>query len=305
MPSTKGPIFRMFSPSAKSKEENVEKRREQVRRAQHVYRQRKTRYVKSLEADLAASRTRERDMSRRNGKLEAQVKALLQLLEIHGLDVPDLEALPVDDHSVYLGITQFGTAQYAHAEWPKVQDRGSPLPSLESSPQSDPVLSSPVCQFDQTMIGMEFVLKIEEPCLGHVHGDPTRPEDPSNHALTVTSQLLCITSSLPPKRSSLVPVQDVPSDILDRLLALAPAVSGEDEITPIQAWDSLRRKPVTGSLDIRTVMTLAEKLRDSAKCHGFGAVLTLGAFDHIVGELMRSTIGSQLSGNAFGIPQAI
>lgn len=34
MPSTKGPIFRMFSPSAKTKEENVEKRREQVRRAQ-------------------------------------------------------------------------------------------------------------------------------------------------------------------------------------------------------------------------------------------------------------------------------
>lgn len=98
-------------------------------------------------------------MYKRNAQLEGQVKVLVQLLHAHGLDVPDLDAVPADDQTPFLGITQFGTAPYAHAEWPQTQDRASPLPSLESTPKSDPILSSPVCQFDQTMVGMEFVLK--------------------------------------------------------------------------------------------------------------------------------------------------
>ncbi|KAK0390832.1 hypothetical protein NLU13_0335 [Sarocladium strictum] len=142
--------------------------------------------------------------------------------------------------------------------------------------------------------------RIEEPCLQHVHGDPSRPEDPSNHALTITSQLLCISSKPPPKRASLLPVQDVPGEILNRLLALAPAVtSGDAELTPIQAWDLLRRKPMIGSLDLRTVMNLAETLRDSVKCHGFGAVMELGLFDLLVGDLIKKAISSSLSSGGF------
>ena len=77
-----------------------------------------------------------------------------------------------------------------------------------------------------------------------------------------------MSSSPPPNRSSLLPVQNVPASILDRLLALAPTVSGQQDVTPIQAWDELRRKPVLGGLDLRSVMALAERLRDAAKCHG-------------------------------------
>jgi len=70
-----------------------------------------------------------------------------------------------------------------------------------------------------------------------------------------------------------------PAVILERLLALAPQVvvgeardesSGEVStgITPIQAWEQIRKRPVVGSLDLRSIMGLAEKLRDAAKCHG-------------------------------------
>lgn len=37
----------------------------------------------------------------------------------------------------------------------------------------------------------------------------------------------------------------------------------------------------------------------------FGAVLTQGAFEHIVGELMKSTIGGQLSNGGLGVLQQI
>lgn len=65
-----------------------------------------------------------------------------------------------------------------------------------------------------------------------------------------------------------VPVHDSPASVLDRLLVLAPGVSCDEGITPIQAWDEIRRKPMLGSLDLRCLMTLAERLRDGAKCHG-------------------------------------
>lgn len=94
---------------------------------------------------------------------------------------------------------------------------------------------------------------------------------------------------------------------MSRLLQLAPAVSKDDELTPVQAWDQLSRKPVLGSLDLGCLMTLAERLRDNAKCHGqvyrdqfndaleltkysFGAVLTHDVFDQEVEAVMRSKI---------------
>jgi hypothetical protein len=111
--------------------------------------------------------------------------------------------------------------------------------------------------------------RIEEPCLDHVHGDRTKPEEPSGHALTATAQILSISSSAPPKRCSLLPVQDLPASILDRMLALAPEVATDDGITPIQAWDILRRKSSLGNLTRNSLMVLAENLRNSAKCHGY------------------------------------
>ena len=123
-----------------------------------------------------------------------------------------------------------------------------------------------VCRGEVTLI---HKYRIEEPCLGHIHGDPTRPDDPSGHALTLTSQLSSLSPAPPPEEgSSPSAAQDVTASILNRLLLLAPTLSGEADVTPIQAWDELRQKPALGNLDLKSVMTLAEKLRDAAKCHG-------------------------------------
>ncbi|KAL2024240.1 hypothetical protein VTK56DRAFT_9396 [Thermocarpiscus australiensis] len=295
--SSKGAIFRMFNPAGRKKEDAVEKRREQLRQAQHVYRQRKTRYVKALEGELATSRRRECQMFAEKKRLENDIQMMLHLLSQHGISPPDI-SLSQDAQATPGRLTQSPTSQdeplvYIHPEWPQAPKLlpSPPPPPFSIIPSNDNTsMSSRVCEVDQTTLGMTFVLKIEEPCLSHVHGDSTNPDNPSGHALTATSHLLCLSSQPPPKRSSLLPVQDAPAGILDRLLALAPQVTCEAEVTPIQAWDEIRRKPVFGSLDLRCVMSLAERLRDAAKCHGFGAVVDYAVFQKLVGELIAQKI---------------
>ncbi|KAK4141696.1 uncharacterized protein C8A04DRAFT_30683 [Dichotomopilus funicola] len=303
--SSKGSIFRMFNPGRRPKEEDTgEKRREQLRRAQHVYRQRKTRYVKALETDVKTSRLRECQILAEKKHLEDDVQMLLRILAQHGIATPELSSSRVNGNGASPGqLTQSespmshdGSQVYTHTEWPQASTFSPPpLPSPFSiSPDDNTSLSSRVCEFDQTTLGMKFVLKIEEPCLGHIHGNPKTPEEPSNHALTATSQLLSLSSSStpPPKRSSLLPVQNTPAGILDRLLTLAPEVvtNSETEVTPIQAWDEIQRKPMLGNLDLRGLMALAERLRDAAKCHGFGAVVEVEVFQRLVREMVTSKV---------------
>lgn len=125
-----------------------------------VYRQRKTRYVKALEGDLAASRRRETDMSLDKSNLETQVQVLLQLLEQHSIQVPDVVKLPREDSAAlqHLNNNHSIATQYAHSEWPSVSSSISPIPSLSTASENDPILASQICNLDLTMVGMRFVL---------------------------------------------------------------------------------------------------------------------------------------------------
>ncbi|KAJ1323552.1 AP-1-like transcription factor [Microdochium nivale] len=314
--SSPRPIFRMFNPNKKSKEEAAEQRREQLRRAQNTYRLRKTRYIKDLEGSLSRSQQREH-------RLSTEVERLQAICRQHGV--------PTDPNSTMTLL---------------------PSPPPTSSQGGFPSLATRACDVDQATLGMTFVLKIEEPCLGHIHGDPKRPDDPSGHAMTATSHLLCLqqdrarqnaqraSPGLPPAQGdsrwtrsfrhsptsataassfSSSPSSSWPSPlllattadgstqpgaILERLLALAPEVvppsssssKGDNEsgegvgITPIQAWNEIQRRPVLGSLDLRCIMGLAEKLRDAARCHGFGAVVDYTIFQQLVVEFMTAKI---------------
>ncbi|KXJ88054.1 hypothetical protein Micbo1qcDRAFT_207803 [Microdochium bolleyi] len=303
--SSPRPMFRMFNPNKKSKEEAAEQRREQLRRAQNTYRQRKTRYVKDLETALSKSQQREH-------RLVAELERLQTVCHHHGV-LTDARGTPT---------------------LPSPPPSSTRLGGFSS-------LAARACDVDQATLGMTFVLKIEEPCLDHIHGDPKKPDEPSGHAMTATAHLLCLqreqshvrnASASPPQnrwtrnfKSSpastasasspgsswpspllLAATADAsdsatqPSVILERLLALAPDVAtlppsgaggGESVgITPIQAWDEIRRRPVLGSLDLQCIMGLAEKLRDSARCHGFGAVVDHSVFQQLLVEFMSSKI---------------
>ena len=65
-----------------------------------------------------------------------------------------------------------------------------------------------------------------------------------------------------------MPYEDAHAVFLTRLLAAAPDIARPGEITPIQAWNDLKSRPLFGGLDVKSLMHLADTLRDAVKCHG-------------------------------------
>ncbi|WZH47238.1 hypothetical protein QYS62_008382 [Fusarium acuminatum] len=305
-------IFRIFNPG-EPKENPVEKRRAQLRRAQQSYRNRKDRYARTLEDELAKSRSSEAELMRECAQLRSNLQVALDQLAQHGIGFPseikskdptytDSEwPIPSSTTASSSGLSpNYGVGGQAVDIVPSPQlISPSSFGDFYDSPGSSqgPILftqgvlsNSRVCEVDQIVAGMEFVLKIEEPCLGHFHGDPKKPDEPANHALTASAHLVAACDYLSPTSNSPPPVSpafgNIPKAMLDRLLALAPDLSDEGDLTPIQAWNSIRCRPNFGGFDIRSLGTLATKLKKAVKCHGFGAVVKQSVFESLVRETL-------------------
>jgi hypothetical protein len=145
-----------------------------------------------------------------------------------------------------------------------------------------------VGDIDPTVLGMEFVLAIEQPCLGHIHGNPDEPDEPCGHALTLSSQVLSAshqTSTGSPGQCEAL-CQKTPSAMLESLLELSTELCADHEITPAQAWRHIRSQPHFGGLELRALRALAEMLRDAVKCHGFGAVIEQTVFRNLTFQVL-------------------
>lgn len=132
------------------------------------------------------------------------------------------------------------------------------------------------CQNQGPLTVATLSLSLESPCLGHIHGDPATPTQPSGHALTITSHLLAMA---PPTSPSQVPQDtattlsqaraDAPTEILDRLLSLSADLAAEGEVTPVQAWNRICREPPQLKwLGVHGLRWLMDKLTSAVKCHG-------------------------------------
>ncbi|KAF5012637.1 hypothetical protein FDECE_1329 [Fusarium decemcellulare] len=308
-------IFRIFNPG-EPKENPVEKRRAQLRRAQQSYRGRKDKYTRTLEEELAKARSKEAELTRECEQLRAGLQNALHQLSQQGVDVSgELKSkdagYPANEYAtppsrtvgsstgaspIYLG--DFGNHAVDIVPSPQLISPESFGDYSSPEGQRAPVLfnygavtNSPrVSEVDQIIVGMEFVLKIEEPCLGHLHGDAKKPHEPCNHALTASSQLMAACDYPSPTNNSPPPVSpsfgNTPTAMLERLLTLAPDLSNEGELTPVQAWNNIRCRPNFGGLDARNLGTLAEKLKKAVKCHGFGAVVKQSVFEGLVYETL-------------------
>lgn len=61
----------------------------------------------------------------------------------------------------------------------------------------------------------------------------------------------------------------MPAIGIERLLELSESVPLDDgELTPVQAWDKLRRHPEFGSLEVERLKTLEQALLKGVKCYG-------------------------------------
>ncbi|KAL7922925.1 hypothetical protein ACQKWADRAFT_290716 [Trichoderma austrokoningii] len=315
-------IFRIFNPR-EPKGDPVEKRRAQLRRAQQSYRDRKDKYTKALEAELARTRRNEAGLASEIQQLRASVHILTALLSQNGISLPPefaeeishSHALHTDESSpaseraqkataAQEGLQQLDlTSKPANQSSPSSSDgfnlrhHGSryfrrqrpPVPTATITLSAEPSDRTHLSDLDATTVGMEFVLTLERPCLGHIHGNPKKPNEPGGHALSATVQLQSALSLPPidPQDPKPPPYQQAPAAVLDRLLNLAPSVSEDGDVTPIQAWHYIRHQPHFGGFEIQNLNRLAEKLLVSMKCHGFGAAIQPSLFESTVRETLN------------------
>lgn len=200
---------------------------------------------------------------------------------------------PPDDGSRELPMATGSTRPHAYPEGHRTRAPMNQPPLLGTSKQASDLHGNSLMQnADLVAVAMDFVLtyvylpraktaalivltspskRLERPCLGHLHGDPSEPHKATGHVLTTSAQLHFASSGpvfTPPGTVRVPSYEHTPEDVLDRLLDLAPGVCSEGEVTPVQAWRYVRDRPYFGGLDALSLRRLAERLRGVVKCHG-------------------------------------
>ncbi|KAI0965060.1 hypothetical protein F4678DRAFT_454051 [Xylaria arbuscula] len=284
-------IFRMFSPdNKKSKEERAKKRKAQLRNAQLTYRERKERYTKALEEHVAEARTNESDLHREIGELRETVQKLAQFILDLGVQIPDEIKLP-DELSLVpkrMPANEWSSQQgYDHSISSQTYSTvREDAPKAESI--SDPNNLLRLGDLDLLAVGIEFVLTLERPCVNHLYPNEDTAHEVGGHALTVSGQLAPVypKSVFESNRAHETFCREIPEQSLHSLLALSSELCPESEITPVEAWHSIRSQPLFGGVRAQNLWRLVERLRDAAICHGFGTVIKRESFEQFMFETL-------------------
>ncbi|KAL5431527.1 hypothetical protein PMIN07_009415 [Paraphaeosphaeria minitans] len=322
--------------SASEEPQNAyQKRREQVRRAQKTHRERKETYVKSLETEVIQLRANEARLFQETKTLYAEISAMKIALARNGIVIPSSVSLPPQDQDPAMeerwgrnadtvgrdgdedvfefSVTEKSTKQ-SHERivvrrQPRKRGNGRSLTEVGSDqpfppfPASfDTSLSSPsspsplVGSQDPTAIGMDFILSLEAPCLGHIphthtHANDTDTDNASSssgHALMASATLLHFHD---PPTLSLThphgpsPAWTVPESGVQRLLELARSIPLDGEVTPVQAWACIRQHPQYASLRVERLEGMKKGLLAWVKCYGFGGVVPQDVFEDTMRDL--------------------
>ncbi|KAL5340292.1 hypothetical protein BJX70DRAFT_361361 [Aspergillus crustosus] len=263
------------------------RRKEQVRKAQQNYRQRKEGYIKSLEREVIHLRSSRSELQGETKKLNSEVgwlRAILAQYEIAVPPMPEVSPLTAQDQEQSL-IPVSPTATVCVARDHKDKKRVIVLEDSEGTSTSgsfptsgstpDPAGAS---IHGDVVAGMNFILSLEGPCLEHVRSSvgvqSTEPDQGHvhGHALTLTASVFRLydDSSIPPAEDQLLSVS---RQTLDRLLQLSSQLSTGDELTPIQIWSFLCQSGWLGNARPQQVSAVAEELLEYIQCYGYGAVI--------------------------------
>ncbi|KAE8828589.1 hypothetical protein PTNB73_06279 [Pyrenophora teres f. teres] len=162
----------------------------------------------------------------------------------------------------------------------------TPPGSGPSSPQHTNYMGN----IDPEVVGMDFVLTLESPCLQHIDVAPS--EDPNitscastGHSLTLSACVFHNHPSQPGQRQNSSTPWEIPQASISTLLALSASIPlAESEVTPVQAWDYVRRQDQFAGLEVARWETLKEKLLGFVRCYGFGGVIPRDVFENAVFE---------------------
>lgn len=289
-----------------------------------TYRERKDRYTKALEQELAVSRAREAHLMQENARLKETIQTLKHghgfagthqtrtasdggsstlngIVSLDGIDISSDELAAFDfdlNDAADLNWPDFTTVSNSLCSSPQLRQVTAALSASLSPTSSTSVTSPPCCigDVDATDIGMQFILKLEEPCIGHMHTPAKAQEEgnvSNNHSLTVTSRLadMGFTDGSDKMQNMMQREGKETRLIMQSMLALSKdlVLPHSGSLTPVQAWQSVCAQPQFASLPVRTVQALGESLRDLVKCHGFGAVIEQSIFAEQVSRALASS----------------
>ncbi|CAI9628269.1 unnamed protein product [Alternaria burnsii] len=293
-----------------------QRRREQVRRAQKTHRERKEAYTASLESEVVQLRANEARLSQEAKTLYSEVTFLKILLTENGIAIPERPEVThggarggnvEKEKTIALTIGQENKRknrrkQIYVQQMPREPPSNPPqliTPPLSGSTGSGYTSStfpdsSTICMgsLDPEIVGMDFVLTLESPCLPHIDvasphssSSDTDPPTSTGHALTVSACLFHHHPSPPGQRQLSPATWEVPHASIDQLLALSGSVPLQDgEVTPVQAWDYVRRQEQFTGLEAGRWESLKLSLTSLVQCHGFGGVIERSAFENAVFE---------------------
>ena len=116
---------------------------------------------------------------------------------------------------------------------------------------------------DAPQTGIDFVLSLEQPCLGHTWGNPLNGSC-SGHALTAQAPLLTAAPPAVTTSSS----WKIPAVEIERLLVLSPQLNLLGEVTPVQAWSRIRTYPGFERMTKDHLEALKYALVQEVQCYG-------------------------------------
>ncbi|PQE13920.1 alanine racemase protein [Rutstroemia sp. NJR-2017a BBW] len=177
-----------------------------------------------------------------------------------------------------------------------------PQPNYNSPLRPPPPPKSKSPAPDLSLIAINFILALEHPCRTHFQHRPNPPPpfDPegshTGHELMASTHVYVsapassFTFSDPAPSSVPSAPWPSPSLSLAQLHAMSQSLPKDDfEITPVQAWfEIVERYDVQKVAQEGTVTALKRALGPLVGCFDFGAVMEVGRFWEVVGEVMGS-----------------
>ncbi|KAF2825152.1 hypothetical protein CC86DRAFT_325049 [Ophiobolus disseminans] len=294
------------------------RRKDQVRRAQRTHRERKLAYTKSLENEVIQLRANEARILQETKALYSEISMLRNVLNQNSIPIPNVRLQSPEEaqndnrldtqlfnlsiqkpqsKQDHQRITVHRNVSNNNERWRESTTAGDstnnianasnssnfthPVSTLNEAPRVITRPSAtPVEESDITAIGMDFVLTLESPCLSH--NVPANHDASTGHALTASAALLHHHPAPLEQRlqSSQKVAWEVPAAGIEQLLQLSASVPlFEGELTPVQAWDRVRRHPEFGKLEVERLERMKYTLLKAVKCYGFGGVIDQLAFD--------------------------
>ncbi|KAJ9608226.1 hypothetical protein H2200_007214 [Cladophialophora chaetospira] len=337
----------IFRPLFRSVEDKVANRRDQLRKAQKTFRDRRDQYLRTLEKTTKRLHSNEAKLQNEVEHLKCELAAtksrLIQreadLFRLQGSAHGGINTSNSWDSTSYSSPANVaGWSPSYDSELESVNSTSSTLVWVETA-RDQPVrmhvhhkddlqivlkepidsndtriervhfttrkIAAYVFELDVAVVAMEFVLKLESPCLPHLRqADDSNSSStstsakgsPQGHVHTASAALLCCSSHPSPVSAASSPSDPAGSAAwpvhkatLDRLLDISEDLPLDQavELTPVQTWHCIAQSPSFYTLQMKTLDRMSDTLLGYIKCYGFGAVVKRDFLMKLISDMIR------------------